>query len=86
MCSGLAVVGTTTGGSAEIFENGVTALTFKAEAAQECADQVLRLLQHPELHRAIRQNGHEVVMQWYTMSRMIDDIEQALCEQIAQRP
>jgi glycogen(starch) synthase len=85
MCSGLVVVGTTRGGSEEIFENGVTAMTFKAEDAQGCADQVLRLLQNPELYQAIRQNGHDIVTQRFTMSRMIAEIEQALCEQLTRR-
>ena len=85
MCSGLAVVGTTRGGSAEIFEEGVTALTFPAEDASACAGQVMRLLQDPALYETVRQNGHDVVMQRYTMSRMVAEIERALCEQAAGR-
>ena len=43
IASGLAVVGTTTGGSAELFQNRETAMTFRAADAADCARAIREL-------------------------------------------
>lgn len=78
MSSGLAVVGTPTGGSAEILNEGVNALIFPKEDARKCAEQILRLWQNPELLETIRQNARRTIDEGFRTERMVDSIEQSL--------
>jgi len=78
MASGLAVVGTTTGGSGEIFKDGVNALTFPAEDPQACARQVLRLLREPILLQDLASEGQKTVARDFSFLGMVDKIEPQL--------
>lgn len=78
LASGLAVVATLTGGSPEILESEVNALTFMKEDASGCAAQVLRLFDDPELFERIRQNGRRTVEDRFRFSSMVDEIERSL--------
>ncbi len=78
MASGLAVVGTPTGGSAEILNEGVNALIFPKEDARKCAEQILRLWQSPQLLETIRQNARRTIEEGFRTERMVDSIEQSL--------
>lgn len=82
MASGLAVVGTTTGGSKEIFEDGVNALTFPKEDAPACASQIERLLHDPVLFERIRLQGQKTIHDKYRFEIMVDQIEAALREAV----
>lgn len=83
MASGLAVVGTTTGGSREIFQEGVNALTFPKEDAAACARQVKRLLDDQQLFDRIRGRGQQTIQQNFSFETMVDKIEAALQEAVA---
>lgn len=78
MASGLVVVGTTTGGSPEIFEEGVNALTFPKEDASACAAQIARLLDAPVLYDTIRRQGQKTIGDRFRFPLMVDHIEAAL--------
>jgi len=78
MASGLAVVGTGTGGSLELFRDGHNAFVFAAEDASGCARQVLRLVEDPALLEQMRASGRASVEQNYTMEHMVDKIERSL--------
>ena len=78
MSSGLAVVGTETGGSAELLDDGVNALTFPKRDAEACAMQVKRLIDDPQLFDRIRRNGMRAVRSGFRLDRMIDEIEGSL--------
>ena len=82
MASGLAVVGTTTGGSKEIFEDGVNALTFPKEDAVACAAQIRRLLEDQSLFDRIRRSGQQTIADTYRFEIMVDQIEAALREAV----
>ncbi len=75
LASGLAVVGTTTGGSAEILRDGDNALTFPADDAATCATQLARLCDDPALFRRLAVAGRASVEHDFTMRRMLDQIE-----------
>jgi glycogen(starch) synthase len=75
MASGLAVVGTTTGGTKEILREGETGLTFVPEDAKGLADQVARLLHDPVLRGRLAQNGRQMVLEKFTLARMVTEIE-----------
>ena len=80
MASGLPVIATTTGGSAEIFREGQNALTFPAEDAQTCADQIIRLFTEPGLYGTLSGGGRTTVTQQFQFTRMEDEVEKTLCK------
>jgi glycosyltransferase involved in cell wall biosynthesis len=78
MASGLPVAGTLTGGSAELFEDGVTAVTFTAGDAGDCARSLARLCSNRELFDSIRRRGAERIAVRHTLDHMVDCIENGL--------
>lgn len=78
LASGLAVVATRTGGSPEILESNVNALTFMKEDASACAAQILRLFNDPELFDRVRLNGRRTVEEHFKFDSMVDKIERSL--------
>ena len=85
MASGLAVVGTTTGGSSEILQDGVNALTFEKENAEACAACISRLLSDQQLFEAVRRKGRFTVEQKYRLEQMVDTIERSLKEVVSDK-
>ena len=75
MASGLVVIGTTTGGTEEILRDGETGLTFTPEDANGLADQVVRLVSDPDLHRRLVQTGRRTVLEKFNLDRMVVDID-----------
>jgi glycosyltransferase involved in cell wall biosynthesis len=78
MASGLAVVGTDTGGSSEILKDQVNALIFPKEDARACAKQVGRLMEDRELFERIRLTGRRMVEENFRFENMVDKIESSL--------
>ncbi|MGB8167441.1 MAG: glycosyltransferase family 4 protein, partial [Chthoniobacteraceae bacterium] len=78
MASGLAVVGTTTGGSGELFHDRETALTFRAGDAVDCARALRELGGNRELFQKITTTGQREVRGKYKLDAMVDKIEQSL--------
>jgi glycogen(starch) synthase len=75
MALGLLVIGTTTGGSAEILREGQTGLTFPARRSDRLAAQILRVRQQPDLLEALAGQGERFVRRHHTMTRMQEEIE-----------
>ncbi len=75
MACGLAVVGTNTGGSAEILRDGENALIFAKEDSPGCAARVARLLGDAALFQRIRREGRRTVEGRFRLDRMVDHIE-----------
>lgn len=80
LASGMAVVATQTGGTREIIESEVNALTFTKEDSEGCAKQILRLLNDPELFERVRRNGRRTVEERFRFESMIDQVERSLEE------
>lgn len=78
MSSGLAVVCTATGGSAEICKDGFNAMVFPKQDAQACADQIMRLIRNPELFERIRRNGRHTVEEKFIFKNTMDSVENSL--------
>jgi glycosyltransferase involved in cell wall biosynthesis len=76
--SGLPVVATATGGSAEILQHGVNALVFPKEDAWGCASQIKSLLDDHELFETLRKNARAAVETKFHFQHMIDMIEDSL--------
>ena len=80
MASELAVVGTTTGGSGELFRNRETAITFAAGDAADCARALRELCANRELFEKISANGQRTVWGKHTLNAMVDKIEAGLIQ------
>ncbi len=83
MSSGLAVVSTANGGSAEIVQHESNALVFSSEDAETCAAHIARLFEDRDYFEHIRKEGRQTVEQKFTFERTITMIEHALREAVA---
>lgn len=84
MASGLVVVGTTTGGSKEILEEGQNALAFPPGNAQALADQLHRLLSDPALSQCLAANGQRLVRRRFSLEVMVDQTEAMLVRAVSE--
>lgn len=78
MASGLIVVGTTTGGSGELFRNRETAMTFAAGDPADCARAIRELCADQKLAETIRECGKNEVIAHHSLTSMMDQIEGSL--------
>lgn len=78
MASGLAVIGTTTGGTGEILVEGETGLTFAPGDAQALANQIERLSRESELRSHLTNHARELILQQFDLETKIDEIERYL--------
>ncbi len=78
MASGLAVVGTGTGGSGEIMKDGENALLFPKEDPYACASQLTRLIEDSRLYEQIRKQGRFSVKEKFDFKRTVDQLEDYL--------
>jgi glycogen synthase len=78
MAAGLVVIGTTTGGTAEILRHEQNGLTFAAGSALELAHQINHLASDPSLQQKLQSAGRQCVADSFTFKRMIDQLETAL--------
>lgn len=80
IAGGLAVVGTTTGGSGELFRNRETAMTFRAGDAADCARAIRELCGDRELFQTICRHAQRGVREKHTLDVMVDAVEISLRE------
>ena len=85
MSSGLAVVGTSSGGTPELLRDDVNALIFQKEDAEACAKQIKRLTDDPQLQAKIRINGRQTVEGRFKLEDMVDRVEFALSKLVRKR-
>jgi glycogen(starch) synthase len=78
MASGLAVVGTLTGGTAEVLRHGVNALTFPPGDSVSCARHIRELVDDPDAYERIRYEGRRTIEREFDLERMVDTIERML--------
>jgi len=78
IASGLAVVGTTTGGSDELFRDRETAMTFRAGDAADCARALRELCADSELFQTLCRNAQRAVREKHTLDAMVDAVEKSL--------
>jgi glycogen(starch) synthase len=82
LSSGLAVLGTTRGGSAEILRDGENALAFEAGNALACAAQLRRLIADRPLRERLGSAGRATILENFTFEKMVDQIEKSLKREI----
>lgn len=86
MASGLPVIGTTTGGSAELFRDGVNALTYAAGDADMLAQRIAELADDAVLRAAIAAQGQHDVRERCAEPAIVDQIESYLDETVKHWP
>lgn len=80
MAAGLIVIGTTTGGTAEVLVEGQTGLTFPRGDPAQLARQIQRLRDDEALCLALAEMARRCVAEKFTFRRMTAQLEAALCE------
>jgi glycogen(starch) synthase len=75
MASGVTVVGTATGGAAEILSDNENALLFKPGDAEGLAEQLRRLAESPELRKRLSEAGRRTALEKFDLRRMTSEIE-----------
>lgn len=80
MISGLVVIATTTGGTTEILIDGENGLLFAPGDADDLAQKIASLVNDPERRRRLASAGQKTVLEGFTMTKMIDEIESYLLE------
>jgi glycosyltransferase involved in cell wall biosynthesis len=75
MAAGLLVIGSEVGGQVEMLIHEQNALTFRAGDADRLAQHVARAWQEPELRQRLAQAGRQLVLERFTLDRMVSDME-----------
>lgn len=83
MASGLPVIGTMTGGSAELFRHGENALTYSAGNPEELAQRILELDKNSALRAKIALAGQKEVRARFDEPVIVDQVEAYLKETVA---
>ncbi len=78
MACGLAVVGTTTGGSGELLRHNVNGLAFAPGDGQDMVRQVVRLLDEPGLYQRLTTAARATIEEQFTIRHTIDGVERFL--------
>ena len=86
MASGLPVIGTMTGGSAELFRHGENALTYHAGNPEQLAARILELASSGTLRHNLAKTGQAEVIELCSEPVIVDQIESHLSETIALWP
>ena len=86
MASGLPVIGTMTGGSAELFRHGVNALTYNAGHPEELAARILELASSGTQRHSIAVQGQADVRGLCSEPVIVDQIENYLRETVEEWP
>ena len=80
MAAGLLVIGTEVGGQTEMLVHNENALTFGAEDAVKLATHLHYALGHPMQRARLAQAGQQMVLDRFTLDRMVNDVEAYLLD------
>jgi glycosyltransferase involved in cell wall biosynthesis len=80
MVSGLVVVATRTGGTPEIIVDGENGLLFLPSDPEDLAKKIAHLADDPEARSQMRHAGRQTIVERYTVTKMMDEIESYLQE------
>ncbi|MBE2224179.1 MAG: glycosyltransferase family 4 protein [Anaerolineae bacterium] len=78
MAAGLLVIGTEVGGQTEMLIDEQNALTFQAEDTEKLAAHIVRIANNPSLRTTLAAAGQQMILEKFTLERMVEDIEQFL--------
>jgi glycogen synthase len=75
MACGVTIIGTTTGGSAEILEDGINSLTFPPDDPIALAERFRCILENPGKSRSLAAAGQELVREKFCLNKIIKQTE-----------
>jgi glycosyltransferase involved in cell wall biosynthesis len=78
LASGLVVIGSATGGTAETIRHGDNGLLFPAGDGAALAAAIRQLLADEALGHQLAAAGQRTAIEWFALPRMVDDIESYL--------
>ena len=82
MRAGTAVIGSNAGGVPEIIEDGKTGLMFTPEQSNELADCLEKLINNPELHKALTNNGKKFADENFSEEKHFKNLDHYLFDPI----
>ena len=85
LASGMVVIGSATGGTAETILSGENGLLFHAGAADELAGHIAHLLDQPSIRRTLANGGVRTAKQKFDINVMVEELEKYL-EQVNAKP
>ncbi len=80
MASGLVVVATPTGGTLELLQDESSGLVFSPGDSDHLARQIKRLLTEPRLRQTLAAQGQRLVLERFSLTHMVDEVERLLGE------
>lgn len=80
MISGLVVVAARTGGTPEIIVDGENGLLFEPNDPEDLANKIVHLMDNPESHNRMNYAARQTILERFTMTKMMDEIESYLWE------
>jgi glycosyltransferase involved in cell wall biosynthesis len=80
MISGLVVVATRIGGTPEIILDGENGMLFMPNDPEELVNKIACLVNDPELHDRMGYAARQTILERFTMTKMMDEIENYLLE------
>ncbi len=75
LASGMVVIGSANGGTAETISHGENGLLFTPGDANDLAQQIRRLLDDLSLRRSLSENGKRTAVERFDIDRMVSEIE-----------
>ena len=75
MAAGLLVIGSEVGGQVEMMHHGQNAFTYPAGDAAALADQIEVALCEPDLRARLARAGQQLILERFTLQRMVGDFE-----------
>jgi glycogen synthase len=75
MACGVTIIGTTTGGSAEILEDGINSLTFPPDDPIALAERFKCIIENPKKSRSLAIAGQELVREKFRLNKIIEQTE-----------
>ena len=82
---GIPVIGSNTGGTPELIEDGVTGLLYEKGNIQQLADKMQYLIEHADVRRDMGKAAQEYALSHFTIDRCVDEIEAIYREVLEQR-
>jgi glycosyltransferase involved in cell wall biosynthesis len=83
MACGDAVVATDVRGNSEVVKSGETGLLVPKNEPRLLGDEILRLLEHPDLRERLASNARELIEEKFTWGKVTDRVLEAYFEAVA---
>ena len=86
MASGLALVSSGVGGAAEVFEEGISGLSFKAGDPRSLATQLELLWRNPKILESLQKSGEKRARERFSLQKSAENLENLFIQLKRQSP